>query len=155
MNHRLINFIALFLISSALKAQDFKSYVANKKWILITEKAEKSGSIRFIPYTPDKVTLNTMVWIFRPNGRIEYDYQSSEDVEACLGVDFLDLDVDVSTWRLNPANQSILLTLKGGYASIDDFILKNEYDFQAFDEESRESGFELVLKKKVFFRNLN
>jgi hypothetical protein len=155
MNHRSIIFIAIFFISYALKAQDFKSYVANKKWILITEKAEKSGAIRFIPYAPDKVTLNTMIWIFKPNGRIEYDYQSSEDVEACLGVDFLDLDVDVSTWRLNPANQSILLTLKGGYASIDDFILKNEYDFQALQEENRESGFELVLKKKVFFRNLN
>ena len=155
MNHRSIIFIAIFFISFATKAQDFKSYVANKKWILVTEKAEKSGSIRFIPYSMDKVTLNTMIWIFKPNGRIEYDYQSSEDVEACLGVDFLDLDVDVSTWRLNPTNQSILLTLNGGYASIDDFILKNEYDFQALEEENSESGFELVLKKKVFFRNLN
>jgi len=155
MSRRSIIFIAIFLISSALKAQDFKTHVANKKWILITEKAEKSESIRFIPYSTDKVTLNTMIWIFKPNGRIEYDYQSSEDVDACLGVDFLDLDVDVSTWRLNPANQSILLTLKGGYASIDDFILKNEYDFLAFEEENNETGFELVLKKKVFFRNLN
>ncbi len=155
MSRRSIVFIAIFLISSALKAQDFKTFVANKKWILITEKAEKSSSIRFIPYATDKVTLNTMIWIFKPNGRIEYDYQSSEDVEACLGVDFLDLDVDVSTWRLNSVNQSIMLTLKGGYASIDDFILKNEYDFQALEQENSESGFELVLKKKVFFRNLN
>jgi hypothetical protein len=152
----ILRFIGFLLISSlAVKAQDFKSFVANKKWILVTEKAEKSEYITFVPYSKEKVTLNTMIWVFLPNGGIEYDYQSSEDVEACLGVDFLDLDVDACTWRLNPATQSILLTLKGGYASIDDFILKNEYQFQPLEDENQEVGFELVLKKKVFYRNLN
>ncbi|WP_255079114.1 hypothetical protein [Lacihabitans sp. CCS-44] len=155
MNCRSIFTVMVFLISFVSQAQDFKTNVINKKWILVTEKAEKSESIRFIPYAKDKVTLNTMIWVFRTNGRIEYDYQSSEDVEACLGVDFLDLDVDACTWRFNSASQSILLTLKGGYASIDDFVLKNEYDFRSIEVENSEVGFELVLKKKVFYRNLN
>jgi hypothetical protein len=132
-----------------------KLRTSNKKWILVTEKAEKSDYIAFVPYSKAKVTLNTMIWVFLPNGRIAYDYQSSEDVEACLGVDFLDLDVEVCTWRFNPATQAILLTLKGGYASIDDFILKNEYQFQTIENENQEVGFELVLKKKIFYRNLN
>jgi hypothetical protein len=96
-----------------------------------------------------------MIWEFKPNGRLTYDYQSSEDVEVCLGVNFLDLDVDACTWRPNSATNIILLTLKGGYASIDDFILKNEYEFQTFLVNNRVKGFELVLKNKVFFRNLN
>ncbi|MCP9761675.1 hypothetical protein [Lacihabitans soyangensis] len=155
MSLRLISLFSLILFSNISKAQDFKTFVANKQWILVTEKAEKSQLIRFVPYSKNLVTLNTMIWEFKPNGRLEYDYQSSEDVEACLGVDFLDLDVDACTWRPNPATNTILLTLKGGYASIDDFILKNEYEFQTFSDENQMEGFELVLKKKVFFRNLN
>lgn len=155
MTLRLTSLLFLFFYSCTLHAQDFRAYVANKQWILITEKPEKSERIRFVPYSKDLVTLNTMIWEFKPNGRLVYDYQSSEDVEACLGVNFLDLDIDACTWRPNPATNIILLTLKGGYASIDDFVLKNEYEFQTFLGNNQVKGFELVLKKKVFFRNLN
>jgi hypothetical protein len=43
----------------------------------------------------------------------------------------------------------------GGYASIDDFISKNEYESQTFLVDSKVECFEMVLKNKVFFRNLN
>lgn len=155
MTHRLIIFFVIFFFSIGLKAQDSRSFIQGKQWILATEKAEKSNTLKFIPYSKDKVSLNTMVWTFLPNGRIAYDYQSSDDVEACLGVDFLDLDVDACIWRPVPNTNFILLTLKGGYASIDDFILKNEYEFQTAEDENLEMGFELKLKKKVYFRNIN
>jgi hypothetical protein len=155
MPFRLMLFLFIVLSSSATTAQDIKGFIQGKQWILVTEKAEKSTSLTFLPYAKDKITLNTMIWTFLPNGRITYDYQSSDDVEACLGVDFLDLDVDACIWKFNISSNSVLLTLKGGYASIDDFILKNEYDFQTFEGENQEMGFELILKKKVYFRNIN
>ena len=40
-----------------------------------------------------------------------------------------------------------MLTLKGGYASIDDFLMKNEYVFSL----NEVGGFTLGLKKKFFF----
>jgi hypothetical protein len=70
-------------------------------------------------------------------------------------VNFSDLDLDASTLRPNSATNIILLTLMGGYASIDDFISKNEYESQTFLVDSKVECFEMVLKNKVFFRNLN
>lgn len=155
MSRRLFISFSFLLVSFIARAQEFKSFVEGKKWILETEKAEKSNSLKFIPYAKEKVTLNTMIWVFEANGSIEYDYQSDDDVEACLGVDFLDLDVDACQWKLNTVNNTILLTIKGGYASIDDFIFKNEYEFQTKELENQDLGFELMLKKKIFFRKIN
>jgi hypothetical protein len=152
---RSVSLFFLLFSSFTLKAQGFRSYVANKQWILVTEKAEKSERIRFVSHSKDIVSLNTMIWEFKPNGRLTYDFQSNEDVEACLGVNFSDLDLDASTLRPNSATNIILLTLMGGYASIDDFISKNEYESQTFLVDSKVECFEMVLKNKVFFRNLN
>jgi len=155
MTLRFVSLLFLLFSSFTLKVQDFRSYVANKQWILVTEKAEKSERIRFVSHSKDIVSLNTMIWEFKPNGRLTYDFQSNEDVEACLGVNFSDLDLDASTLRPNSATNIILLTLMGGYASIDDFISKNEYESQTFLVDSKVECFEMVLKNKVFFRNLN
>ena len=144
-------FVFLLLVSLASQAQDFKSFVLNKKWILVTEKVDTAKTIKFVEYDKSKVSLNTMIWDFKANGRLEYDYQSDEEIDACLGVDFLDLDVDVCTWRYNTTTQTLHMTLKGGFASIDDFILKNEYTFSNSLDEFEKPQFELSLKRKVFF----
>lgn len=147
---KILGLLFFVLFSITALGQTFKEKVPSRKYILLTDKVDTLSQIKFIPYAQEKVSLNTMIWTFKPNGRIEYDYQSSEDIEACAGVDFLDLDVDACFWRLNPATHSITLTLKGGFSSIDDFVLKNEYDFQ-----NEEDGFSLVLKKKILYKNLN
>ncbi|MFN8431127.1 MAG: hypothetical protein U0V04_14215 [Spirosomataceae bacterium] len=147
---RIFGFLFFVLISITALGQTFKEKVPARKYIIVEDRVDTLSSIKFIPYSQEKISLNTMIWTFKPNGRIEYDYQSSEDIEACAGVDFLDLDVDACFWRLNPATHTITLTLKGGYSSIDDFVLKNEYDFQNESE-----GFSLVLKKKILYKNLN
>ncbi|MCA0363680.1 MAG: hypothetical protein LCH67_06525 [Bacteroidetes bacterium] len=147
---RIFGFLFFVLISITALGQTFKEKVPARKYIIVEDRVDTLSSIKFIPYSQEKISLNTMIWTFKPNGRIEYDYQSSEDIEACAGVDFLDLDVDACFWRLNPATHTITLTLKGGYSSIDDFVLKNEYDFKNESE-----GFSLVLKKKILYKNLN
>jgi hypothetical protein len=147
---RIFGFLFFVLISITALGQTFKEKVPARKYIIVEDRVDTLSSIKFIPYSQEKISLNTMIWTFKPNGRIEYDYQSSEDIEACAGVDFLDLDVDACFWRLNPATHTITLTLKGGYSSIDDFVLKNEYDFK-----NESDGFSLVLKKKILYKNLN
>ena len=87
-------FLFSFLLFSNLQAQHFKESVVNKKWILASERIENADSIIFVPYNKEKISLNTMIWVFKSNGRIEYDYQSSDDIEACAGVDFLDLEIE-------------------------------------------------------------
>ena len=144
-----LTFLFSVLIFSNLHAQHFKENVVSKKWILVTERVEDADSIVFMPYIKQKVSLNTMIWLFKPNGRIEYDYQSSDDIDACAGVDFLDLEVETCSWRQNTQTFNVMLTLKGGYASIDDFLMKNEYTFSLIEN----GGFALVLKKKVFFKD--
>lgn len=142
-------FLFSFLLFSNLQAQHFKESVVNKKWILASERIENADSIVFVPYNKEKISLNTMIWVFKPNGRIEYDYQSSDDIEACAGVDFLDLEIESCSWRQNTQTFDVMLTLKGGYASIDDFLMKNEYVFSL----NEVGGFTLGLKKKFFFKD--
>ena len=142
-------FLFSFLLFSNLQAQHFKESVVNKKWILASERIENADSIVFVPYNKEQISLNTMIWVFKPNGRIEYDYQSSDYIEACAGVDFLDLEVESCSWRQNTQTFNVMLTLKGGYASIDDFLMKNEYVFSLNELD----GFTLALKKKLFFKD--
>ncbi|MCP9770853.1 hypothetical protein EGI22_23360 [Lacihabitans sp. LS3-19] len=154
MFYRFQVFVFLLFVSVVSQGQDFKSFVLNKKWILVTEKVDTAKTLKFVAYDKAKISLNTMIWDFQSNGRLEYDYQSDEDIDACLGVDFLDLDVDVCTWRYNPSTQTLQMTLKGGFASIDDFILKNEYTFSNSLDEYEMPQFELSLKRKIFFKDL-
>ena len=94
--------------------------IKKNQWILVTDKIENKKEINFVSYQKKKVELNAMIWSFLENGNIEYDYQSAENIEACNGVDFLDLDSENTSWKFNNTSQIFTLTLKGGYASIDD-----------------------------------
>jgi hypothetical protein len=146
-----IVFLIFTLVSIGALGQTFKERVPQKKWILVNDKIDTLKILNFVPYSKEKIGLNTMIWTFKPNGQLDYDYQSAEDVEACIGVDFLDLDIDRCQWALNPISHSLTLTLKGGFASIDDFILKNEYEIK----ENEEGGFSLVLKKNIIKKYYN
>ncbi len=144
--------LSLLLCSFWLQAQSLQLFDPSLKWILKTNKIEKKQII-FTEYNIAQVDINTMVWSFLPNGRIAYDYESSGDVFACLGVDFLDLDLDECRWQYDHSLQKITLLLKGGYASIDDFVFKRVYKIELLDEE-QDYGYVLKLENEYFYNDL-
>jgi hypothetical protein len=143
------------LICQIAKAQGFKDRVVNKEWILETPKIDTANQLNFTTYAKEKIEINTMIWKFLPNGKISYDYQTSSDVEACLGVDFIDLDLNSSYWKLDPVKLVLTIQIKGGYAGIDDFIMKNEYQVHFSFSENTMDGFSLYKTKHVLFKILN
>jgi hypothetical protein len=136
-------------------SQGFKDRIVNKLWILETARIDSAKNFTFSAFEKEKVGINTMIWKFLPNGKLSYDYQSNDDVEGCLGVDFLDLDLNACSWKWDPVNYKLTLQLKGGYAGIDDFILKNEYNVFFDFKESSLQGFSLQEFKPFFFKILN
>lgn len=101
----------------------------NKKWILVNNKIERE-TIEFSPYDTSKIEINTLVLTFKPKGIIEYDYESPNDVDACFGVDYLDIDTEISRWNFNATKNILTLTIKGGYASLDDFKFRRDYEIR-------------------------
>jgi len=148
-------FLIFFLsICQSIFGQDVVDIIQKNQWILVTDKLEKKKEINFVSFQKKKIELNAMIWSFLENGKIEYDYQSADNIEACNGVDFLDLDIENSYWKYNNDAQVFTLTLKGGYASIDDFILKAEYIAFLTSDEFGNLGFQLKQTKVLTFRDL-
>ena len=148
-------FLILFFFGFpfATIAQELHLFQANTQWILETPKIEKK-ELRFVPYSKDRVDLNTMVWSFLPGGFIEYDYQSNEKIYSCAGVDFLDLDLSECRWEFNSAEFSITLLIKGGYASIDDFVFKRKY-LISIDDSDHSYGYIFTKQTEYFFNDLS
>ncbi len=113
--------------------------VETKRWILITNKITKN-IIRFTSFDRSKFRINTLVLSFVDGGKIAYDYEMDPTLEFCAGIDFLDIDTDESAWSLDEENNVLTLTLKGGYASLDDFKFKRDYKIE-------QTGDEYVLHK--------
>ena len=120
-----------------------------KRWILVRNKIER-GDIYLTPYHESKLTINNLVLNLSESGKIEYDYESDPKIKFCAGVDFLDIDTDETSWVFDADYNILTLTLKGGYASIDDFKFKREYTVEAFDD-----GFALRKVKEYYFNNLH
>lgn len=118
-----------------------------KRWILVRNKIER-GDIYLTPYHESKLTINNLVLNLSENGTIEYDYESDPKVKFCAGVDFLDIDTDETSWVFDADNNIFTLTLKGGYASLDDFKFKRDYTVEAFD-----GGFALRRVKEHYFND--
>lgn len=135
-------------ISLQTFAQTTSWFGSKKQWILIDNKIEKD-TIQFTPFDTAKVSLNTMVLKFMPKGKIMYDYQSDENIDACLGVDFLDIDTDASSWFYNPQTKQAILQIKGGYASIDDFKFKRIYKVELL-----EGNLFFYKTKEIYFKDL-
>lgn len=119
-----------------------------KRWILVRNKIER-GDIYLTPYHESKLTINNLVLNLSESGKIEYDYESDPKIKFCAGVDFLDIDTDETSWVFDSENNVFTLTLKGGYASLDDFKFKREYTLEAFDD-----GFALRKVKEYYFNDL-
>jgi hypothetical protein len=117
----------------------------NKRWILVKNKIER-GDIYLTPYDESKLTINNLVMRLMPDAKIEYDYESDPKVRVCAGVDFLDIDTDETSWFYDAENNLFTLTLKGGYASLDDFKFKRTYSVELFDD-----GFALRRVEEHFF----
>jgi hypothetical protein len=118
-----------------------------KRWILVRNKIER-GDIYLTPYHESKLTINNLVLNLSESGTIEYDYESDPKVKFCAGVDFLDIDTDETSWVFDADNNIFTLTLKGGYASLDDFKFKRDYTVEAFDD-----GFALRRVKEHYFND--
>jgi len=144
--------LVLSLISQSLSAQYLQLLDDNQNWILRTPDIN-TQNLEFVNYKKEKVELNTMIWKFLPNGRLAYDYQSSSTVFACAGVNFLDMDLDESTWTYNPASLVLTLQIKGGYASLDDFVFKRDYKVSMLDEKD-DYGYQLTFLREQYFNDL-
>ncbi|MFT5885330.1 MAG: hypothetical protein ACI9IP_001790 [Arcticibacterium sp.] len=144
--------LVLFLISQSLSAQYLQLLDDDQNWILRTPDIN-TQNLEFVNYEKEKVELNTMIWKFLPNGRLAYDYQSSSTVFACAGVNFLDMDLDESTWTYNPASLVLTLQIKGGYASLDDFVFKRDYKVSMLDEKD-DYGYQLTFLREQYFNDL-
>jgi hypothetical protein len=118
-----------------------------KRWILVRNRIER-GDIYLTPYHESKLTINNLVLNLSESGTIEYDYESDPKVKFCAGVDFLDIDTDETSWTFDADNNVFTLTLKGGYASLDDFKFKRDYTVEAFDD-----GFALRRVKEHYFND--
>ena len=117
----------------------------SNRWILVRNRIER-GDIYLTPYHESKLTINNLVLSFTNEGKIEYDYESDPKVRFCAGVDFLDIDTDETSWAFDSENNVFTLTLKGGYASLDDFKFKRDYTVEASDD-----GFALRRVKEHYF----
>ncbi|MDZ7936087.1 MAG: hypothetical protein U5M51_14190 [Emticicia sp.] len=117
----------------------------SRRWILVRNRIEK-GDIYLTPYHESKLTINNLVLNIAENGTIAYDYESDPKIKFCAGVDFLDIDTDETSWAFDGDNNIFTLTLKGGYASLDDFKFKRDYAVEAFDD-----GFALRRVKEHYF----
>jgi hypothetical protein len=144
--------LVLFLISQSLSAQYLQLLDDDQNWILRTPDIN-TQNLEFVNYEKEKVELNTMIWKFLPNGRLAYDYQSSSTVFACAGVNFLDMDLAESTWTYNPASLVLTLQIKGGYASLDDFVFKRDYKVSMLDEKD-DYGYQLTFLREQYFNDL-
>jgi hypothetical protein len=153
MKYLFLLFFSFFFINTY--SQGFRDRVLNKNWILTNTRIDTCTVLSFEKYDSSKVEINTMIWNFLPNGRIQYDYQSNSDVEACLGVEFLDLDPAASSWRWDSQRLILILQMKGGFASLDDFLIKNEYQVHFQFTENQMTGFALKLSKPILFKILN
>ncbi|RYU93519.1 hypothetical protein [Emticicia agri] len=105
-----------------------------RRWILLTNKIMKN-TIKFTSFDKSKFRINTLILTFANNGKLEYDYQMDPTLEFCAGIDFLDIDTDESAWSFDETNNILTLTIKGGYASLDDFKFKRDYKVEQTDDE--------------------
>ena len=119
----------------------------NKRWILVRNKIER-GDIYLTPYHESKLTINNLVMYLSPEGGLVYDYESDPKIKFCAGVDFLDIDTDETSWTFDGDANILTLTLKGGYASLDDFKFKRDYYVELFDD-----GFALRRVKEHYFND--
>jgi hypothetical protein len=120
--------------NAELLAQSKALLVETKRWILITNKITKNV-VRFTSFDRSKFRINTLILSFVDGGKIAYDYEMDPKLEFCAGIDFLDIDTDESSWSFDEANNVLTLTLKGGYASLDDFKFKRDYKVEQTDDE--------------------
>ncbi|GGD56878.1 hypothetical protein GCM10011514_21230 [Emticicia aquatilis] len=128
--------------------EQFKTlFDKSSRWILVRNKIER-GDIYLTPYHESKLTINNLVLSLANEGKIEYDYESDPKVKFCAGVDFLDIDTDETSWEFDSENNIFTLTIKGGYASLDDFKFKRDYTVEAFDD-----GFALRRVKEHYFND--
>lgn len=147
-------FLILFsLLGFTAKSQVPALFDTGTKWILKTPKIEKK-QLQFVAYSPEKVDMNTMIWTFLPGGFIEYDYESSADIYACAGVDFLDMDITECRWDYDATTMTFILLVKGGYASLDDFIFKRRYNLTVDDSDEFEPVYNLEKDYEYYFNDL-
>ncbi|WP_101727816.1 hypothetical protein [Emticicia sp. TH156] len=110
-----------------------------RRWILVGNKITKNV-IRLTSFDASKFRINTLVLNFEADGKISYEYEMDPELEACAGINFLDIDTDESGWAFNETTNVLTLTIKGGVSSLDDFKFKRDYRIE-------QTGNEFVLHK--------
>jgi hypothetical protein len=142
----LISFILLTFLTE-ISAQNPVLFNPKIRWILVDNKIEGS-EILLTPYDSAKCEINTLILKFVAKNKIEYDYESIAKV--CYGVDFLDMDLDSTSWKFDEKTNLITLTVKGGYSSIEDFKFEREYEIWTI----MNGDFRLRQVQEHYYKNL-
>jgi len=145
------NFIKIGILSLSffsLKAQNTPLFKEGNRWILVNNRIEKN-EIFLTSYKKSKLKVNTLVLSFDKDARISYDYETNPNFPVSSSINYLDIDTDESSWTFDTLTNICTLTIKGGYASIDDFKFKREYKIEPVTD-----GFILIKEKDVFFEDL-
>jgi hypothetical protein len=132
----------IVVIDYAARSRDLLD--KSKRWMLVKNKIERND-IFLTTFDESKLTINNLIMSF-DDGKIVYDYETDPKIKFCAGVDFLDIDTDETSWEYNAERNIVTLTLKGGYASLDDFKFKREYWV-----ETIEDGYILRKLKEHYF----
>jgi hypothetical protein len=137
--------VPIAVIDYAARSRDLLD--KSKRWMLMKNKIERND-ILLETYDESKLTINNLIMSFDTEGKIAYDYESDPKVSVCAGVDFLDIDTDETSWEYNAEKNIVTLTLKGGYASLDDFKFKRDYWV-----ETIEGGYILRKLREYYFND--
>jgi hypothetical protein len=125
----------------------------SNRWILVNNKIDKN-EVFLSSYKKAKVKLNTLVLTFAENGKIIYDYETNSKYAENLNIKYLDINVNESSWAFDSLAKTLLLTIQGGYFTLDDFKFQREYTIDEVHDgyilmKSKELIFEDLRKKKV------
>jgi hypothetical protein len=130
----------------------------SNRWILVNNKIDKN-EVFLSSYKKAKVKSNTLVLTFAENGKIIYDYETNSKYAENLNIKYLDINVNESYWAFDSLAKTLILTIQGGYFTLNDFKFQREYMIDEVHDgyilmKSKELIFEDLRKKKVSVNEL-
>jgi len=130
----------------------------SNRWILVNNKIDKN-EVFLSSYKKAKVKSNTLVLTFAENGKIIYDYETNSKYAENLNIKYLDINVNESYWAFDSLSKTLILTIQGGYFTLNDFKFQREYMIDEVHDgyilmKSKELIFEDLRKKKVSVNEL-
>jgi hypothetical protein len=147
MNKFFLTAVFLQIISHSF-SQQIPLLDTSTRWILVHNKIDKN-EIFLTSYKKSKVNLNTLVMTFGENGKIIYDYETNSKYAENLDIKYLDINTKESFWSYDTLTNSLILSIQGGYLTLDDFRFKREYKIDKVND-----GYILMKRKELISNDL-